>query len=156
MKVVVLMGSRSDLEHVTKITDQLEALGVLWERHVASAHKSVRYLLNLIEAYNERAEPIVFIAVAGRSNALAGMLDANTPLPVITCPPTSSAFGGADVYSSLRMPSGVAPAVVLEPQSAALAAAKILATHDVALRARLIAYQEQLTQEVIRADQSVQ
>jgi len=156
MKVVVLMGSRSDLDHVTKITDQLDAWGVPWERHVASAHKSVRYLLNVIEAYNERVEPIVFVAVAGRSNALAGMLDANTPLPVITCPPTSSAYGGADIYSSLRMPSGVAPAVVLEPQGAALAAAKILATHDVALRARLIAYQEQLTQEVIRADQSVQ
>lgn len=156
MKVVVLMGSRSDLDHVTHITAQLDAWSIPWERHVASAHKSVRYLLRLIEAYNELSEPIVFIAVAGRSNALAGMLDANTTWPVITCPPVSSSFGGADIYSSLRMPTGVAPMVVLEPQGAALAAAKILAMHDVALRARLVAYQEQLTQEVIRADQSVQ
>ncbi|MEN6478443.1 MAG: AIR carboxylase family protein [Anaerolineales bacterium] len=156
MKVVVLMGSRSDLDHVTHITDQLDAWSIPWERHVASAHKSVRYLLRLIEAYNELSEPIVFVAVAGRSNALAGMLDANTTWPVITCPPVSSSFGGADIFSSLRMPTGVAPMVVLEPQGAALAAAKILAMHDVALRARLVAYQEQLTQEVIRADQSVQ
>ncbi len=156
MKVVLLMGSRSDLDHVTRITDQLDLWQVPWERHVASAHKSVRYLLRLIEAYNGLDEPTVFIAVAGRSNALAGMLDANTPLPVITCPPVASSFGGADVYSSLRMPSGVAPTVVLEPQGAALAAAKILALYDPALRARLVAFQEQLTQEVIRADQSVQ
>ncbi len=156
MKVVVLMGSRSDLDHVAQITDQLDAWAVPWERHIASAHKSVRYLLKLVEAYNQQTEPLVFVAVAGRSNALAGLLDANTPWPVITCPPVSSSFGGADIYSSLRMPSGVAPAVVLEPQSAALMAAKILATHDAALRARLVAYQEQLTQEVIRADQSIQ
>lgn len=156
MKVVVLMGSRSDLDHVTRITSQLDEWSVPWERHVASAHKSVRYLLRLIEAYNQQPAPIVFIAVAGRSNALAGMLDANTPHPVITCPPVSSSFGGADIFSSLRMPSGVAPSVVIEPQAAALAAAKILAMHDSALRARLVAYQEQLTQEVIRADQSVQ
>ena len=50
--------------------------------------------------------------------------------PVIACPPISDAFGGADVFSSLRMPSGVAPALVLEPEAAALLAAKILGRRD--------------------------
>jgi 5-(carboxyamino)imidazole ribonucleotide mutase len=74
---------------------------------------------------------------------------------VITCPPISSAFGGADVYSSLRMPSGVAPALVLDPQGAALAAAKILALSDAALRQRIVAYQAQMTQSITEADASL-
>ena len=62
------------------------------------------------------------------------MVDANVTAPVIACPPYADRFGGADLYSSLRMPSGVAPAVVLEPSAAALLAAKILALADPALR----------------------
>lgn len=154
-RVVILMGSKSDLEHVNKIGAQLDAFGIAYSKRVASAHKSPRYLLDAIDGYNQSKEGLVFIAVAGRSNALGGMLDANTPFPVITCPPTSSSFGGADIYSSLRMPSGVAPSVILEPESAALAAAKILALSDVALRDRIIAFQQEMTESIIQADQNL-
>jgi 5-(carboxyamino)imidazole ribonucleotide mutase len=154
-RVVILMGSKSDLDHVNAIAAQLEALGVPSERRVASAHKSVRHLLDILAACNASAEPLVFIAVAGRSNALAGMVDANTPFPVITCPPTSSAFGGADLYSSLRMPGGVAPLVILEPSGAALAAAKILALGDAALAERIAAYQAEMTAAILAADEQV-
>jgi phosphoribosylcarboxyaminoimidazole (NCAIR) mutase len=68
----------------------------------------------------------VFIAVAGRSNALAGMVDANTP-PGDHLPAHLFRLWRADLYSSLRMPGGVAPLVILEPSGAALAATKILA-----------------------------
>jgi phosphoribosylaminoimidazole carboxylase PurE protein len=146
------MGSKSDAGHVEAIVAQLDALGVPSVRRVASAHKSVGHLLGILAGYNASAEPVVFIAVAGRSNALAGMVDANTPFPVITCPPTSSAFGGADIYSSLRMPGGVAPLVILEPSGAALAAAKILALSDAALAARIAAYQAEMTAAIIAAD----
>lgn len=129
-KVVIAMGSKGDMEHVKGITAQLETFGIPYTLRIASAHKSARYLLDMLAEYNQSEGPIVLIAVAGRSNALAGMADANTVWPVITCPPASTAFGGADIYSSLRMPSGVAPLVILEPQAAALAAAKILAVAD--------------------------
>ncbi len=151
-RVVIIMGSKSDLEHVDKITAQLDALGISYTRRVASAHKSVRHLLAILE---ELEEPVVLITVAGRANALGGMVDANTPWPVITCPPVSSAFAGADIYSSLRMPSGVAPLVVLEPEGAALAAAKILALSDPALRARITAYQSRMEDDIVAADQSL-
>ena len=82
-------------------------------------------------------------------------MDANTTWPVITCPPMSSAFAGADVFSSLRMPSGVAPLLVLEPGAAALAAAKILALGDSELRERLRAYQSDLTEAIVTDDQEV-
>ena len=96
-----------------------------------------------------------YITVAGRSNALSGMVDANVTAPVIACPPYSDEYGGADLYSSLRMPSGVAPAVVLEPASAALLAAKILAVADAALRKRIAAAQRAQTQHLIDTDREV-
>lgn len=153
--VVIVMGSKSDMDHVQLIEQELDALGISHTERVASAHKSVRHLLDVLAHYEESDDPIVYIAVAGRSNALGGMMDANTVRPVITCPPVSSAFGGADVYSSLRMPSGVAPMVVLDPGAAALAAAKILATSDRALAARIVARQAEMTQQIIAADKSL-
>ena len=98
---------------------------------------------------------MVYITVAGRSNALGGMVDANTAYPVITCPPVSSSFAGADIFSSLRMPSGVAPMVVLDPRGAALAAAKILALSDPALRKRISAAQAEMTDTIVEADREV-
>ena len=154
-RVVIIMGSKSDLDHVAKITAELDALGVAYSRHVASAHKSARHLLGILAKYEDSDHPVVYVTVAGRSNALGGMVDANTVHPVITCPPVSSSFGGADIYSSLRMPSGVAPLVILEPSGAAVAAAKVLATSDPDLRARVATYQGEMTQSIVAADASL-
>ena len=155
MSVVILMGSESDLPFVSKITAALDGLGIAHEQRVASAHKSARYLLDLLAQYEASGEVGVYITVAGRSNALSGMVDANVIAPVIACPPYSEKFAGADLYSSLRMPSGVAPAVVLEPASAALLAAKILALADPALRRRIAALQRAQTEKLIEADRDV-
>ena len=154
-RVVIIMGSKSDLDHANKIGAQLQAFGVAYVVRVASAHKSVRHLLQMLEEYEGGNESIIFVSVAGRSNALAGMVDANTAHPVITCPPVSMAFGGADIYSSLRMPSGVAPMVVLDPGGAALAAAKILASSDPELRARVGGFQTQMREAIAAADAEV-
>ena len=118
-------------------------------------HKSARHLLGILAKYEDSDHPVVYVTVAGRSNALGGMVDANTVHPVITCPPVSSSFGGADIYSSLRMPSGVAPLVILEPSGAAVAAAKVLATSDPDLRARVATYQGEMTQSIVAADASL-
>jgi len=154
-RVVLIMGSQSDLGHAQEITAQLDAFGVAHTAHVASAHKSVRHLLGILESYSQTSEPFVFITIAGRSNALGGMVDANTIHPVITCPPVSMAFGGADIYSSLRMPSGVAPMVVLEPGAAALAAVKILAVADASLRERVAAFQAEMSEAIVAADREL-
>ena len=97
---------------------------------IGSAHKTPEHALNILRTYEADPRPKVYITVAGRSNALSGFTDGSVSAPVIACPPASEAFGGADVYSSLRMPSGIAPAVVLEPANAALLAAKILGQCD--------------------------
>jgi 5-(carboxyamino)imidazole ribonucleotide mutase len=154
-RVVILMGSRADQEHVANIVRACGEFGLVVEQHIASAHKSARYLLDLLSAYEDSGDPIVYITVAGRSNALSGMVDANVTAPVIACPPLSSAFGGADVFSSLRMPGGIAPLLVLEPAAAALAAAKIMAVSDPALRERVGAFQAALTQQIIDDDNAL-
>jgi 5-(carboxyamino)imidazole ribonucleotide mutase/phosphoribosylaminoimidazole-succinocarboxamide synthase len=153
--IVILLGSRSDLPFVNEITAALDELGVAYERRVASAHKSVRYLLDLLAGYEASGRVGAYITVAGRSNALSGVVDANVTAPVIACPPYSDRFAGADLYSSLRMPSGVAPAVVLEPQGAALLAAKILAVGDPGLRQRIAALQRVQAEKVIAADEEM-
>ena len=153
--IVILLGSRSDLPFVNEITAALDELGIAYERRVASAHKSVRYLLDLLAGYEASGRVGVYITVAGRSNALSGVVDANVTAPVIACPPYSDRFAGADLYSSLRMPSGVAPAVVLEPQGAALLAAKILAVGDPGLRQRIAALQRVQAEKVIAADEEM-
>ena len=150
--VVILMGSKSDAPFVERITRALDELGVAYEQRVASAHKSARYLLDLLDRYEAGGQVGAYITVAGRSNALSGMVDANVVAPVIACPPYSEKYGGADLFSSLRMPSGVAPAVVLEPAGAAQLAAKILGLGDPALRARVRAAQRAQTEVVIAAD----
>jgi 5-(carboxyamino)imidazole ribonucleotide mutase/phosphoribosylaminoimidazole-succinocarboxamide synthase len=154
--VVILMGSKSDLPFVHRITEALDAFGLAHDLRVASAHKSARYLLDLLAQYEADGEVGVYITVAGRSNALSGMVDANVTAPVIACPPYSDKYGGADLYSSLRMPSGVAPAVVIEPAGAALLAAKILAVGDAGLRAQVAAAQRAQTEAILDADNEVE
>ncbi len=94
--------------------------------------------------------------MAGRSNALSGLVDAAVTAPVIACPPLSTAFAGADVFSSLRMPSGVAPLVVLEPRNAALAALKMLALAVPALSQRVRAERRQQQQRLRAGETEVQ
>jgi 5-(carboxyamino)imidazole ribonucleotide mutase len=152
MLVVIIMGSPSDAAFGAKITDALDGFGIPWETRVASAHKVPRYVLEMLATYEADPQPKVYITVAGRSNALSGLVDAQVTAPVIACPPYSDTFGGNDVFSSLRMPSGIAPAVVLEPANAALLAAKMLGLTDPALVERVEEAHAAQRQRLLDAD----
>jgi 5-(carboxyamino)imidazole ribonucleotide mutase len=149
-KVVVLMGSEKDLDFAKEIGKYLEAFSVPYEFRIASAHKTPGKVLKIIEEYE--MENVVYITVARRSNALSAFVDANTVKPVIACPPYSDEFAGADIYSSLRVPSGIGSVVILEPEGAAIAAAKILALADKELEERIKAYQKVKKDEIEKAD----
>jgi 5-(carboxyamino)imidazole ribonucleotide mutase/phosphoribosylaminoimidazole-succinocarboxamide synthase len=86
---------------------------------------------------------------------LSGFTDGAVNAPVIACPPSSDAFGGADIYSSLRMPSGIAPAVVLEPVNVALLAAKILGLVDDKVRAAVAGSRKRSTEKILQDDRSL-
>ncbi|HVP27160.1 MAG TPA: AIR carboxylase family protein [Candidatus Bathyarchaeia archaeon] len=152
-KTIILMGSERDLEFCKEIAKHLKPFSINHELRVASAHKTPEKVLQILEEYEK--EEVVYITVAGRSNALSAFVDANTTKPVIACPPYSEKFGGADVYSSLRVPSGIGSVVTIEPEGAAIAAAKIFALKDKELAKRVREYQQGKQKEVEKADVSV-
>jgi 5-(carboxyamino)imidazole ribonucleotide mutase len=154
--VVILMGSKADLEHCTKIANACKGFGLETVLRIGSAHKTAEHTLAILREYEADPRPKVYITVAGRSNALSGFTDGAVTAPVIACPPPSESFGGADIYSSLRMPSGIAPALVLEPVDAALLAAKILGLVDASVREQVKASQSGAMEKIIADDASVQ
>jgi 5-(carboxyamino)imidazole ribonucleotide mutase len=147
--VKIIIGSPADRPWADKIVNCLEEFGIAADLRVASAHKTPDYLLTLLREWEAEEEPHVYITIAGRSNALSGFVDAQVTAPVLACPPPAESFGGMDILSSLRMPRGVAPLVVLEAANAALAAAKVLGLADAGLRAAVGESQESERQRVI-------
>jgi 5-(carboxyamino)imidazole ribonucleotide mutase len=152
-KVIVLMGSERDLEFSREIAKTLKALSVPYEFRVASAHKNPLKVLEILKEFE--TQKVAYITIAGRSNALSAFTDANTSKPVIACPPYSDKFSGADIYSSLRVPSGIGSVVTIEPEGAALAAAKMLALDDKEVEKAVKDYQAEKKQELEKANETV-
>jgi 5-(carboxyamino)imidazole ribonucleotide mutase len=153
--VVILMGSKADEEHCRKIAEAVRAFGLEAVMRVGSAHKTPEHVMEILRSFESDPRPKVYITAAGRSNALSAFADGRVRAPVIACPPASDSFGGADIFSSLRMPSGIAPAVVLEPANAALLAAKILGVADPALAAKVEQFQKAQAGKVTADDRSL-
>ena len=150
--VPIIMGSKSDLDHGREIARALAHYGIDSEIRVASAHKVPHYAMEVLAAYERMERPMVYVTIAGRSNALSGLVDGAVKAPVVACPPTSSSFGGADIFSSIRMPSGIAPALVLEPANAALLVAKIFALSVPGMADKVVEVQNAHRQTVIDSD----
>ena len=125
MKTVLIMGSTSDEPHAKKITDKLDDYGITWEQHVASAHKQPLKVLEIREA-NKDGEDIVYVTIAGRSNALSGFVAANSEFPTLGCPPFSDkADMLVNIHSTLQMPSNTPVLTVIDPGNCALAVKRI-------------------------------
>ena len=151
-EVIIIMGSERDLDFCNEIAKHLKSLGLEYLLRVGSAHKTPEKVLKIVKEYEK--QKVVYVTVAGRSNALSAFVDANTTKPVIACPPYSEKYCGADIYSSLRVPSGVASVVTIEPEGAALAAAKILAVQDEELEKHISDYQQSKKRDIEKADES--
>nr|XP_006815446.1 PREDICTED: multifunctional protein ADE2-like [Saccoglossus kowalevskii] len=154
-RVVVFMGSASDTEHAEKIRSTCKSFGVPCELRVSSAHKGTDKTLQILSEYEGEGIPTVFIAVAGRSNGLGPVLSGNTAWPVINCPPVKADWGSQDIWSSLRLPSGLGCTTVLSPEGAGLAAAQILSLNDHMIWARLHCKQLNTWIGLIKADKNV-
>ncbi|MFQ6612555.1 MAG: AIR carboxylase family protein [Fidelibacterota bacterium] len=130
MKAVIISGSTSDYEHVLKITKELDCLNIPWDQHVASAHKEPQKVLQILADYKQ--EPtLVFVTVAGRSNALSGFVAANSRFPTLACPPFKDKLDMlVNIQSTLQMPSQTPVLTVLEPKNCALAVKRIFDLHQ--------------------------
>ena len=111
-KIAVIMGSDSDLLVVSKAADTLKNLGIPFEMHVFSAHRTPEEAKEF--SVNARRNGFgAIIAAAGMAAHLAGAIAANTTLPVIGIPMKSGNLGGIDaLLSTVQMPSGIPVATV--------------------------------------------
>ena len=125
MKAVIIMGSASDEPHAKKITDKLDEYEISWEQHAASAHKQPLKVLEILDA-NKESKDIIYITIAGRSNALSGFVAANSEFPTLGCPPFSDKSDMLiNIHSTLQMPSNTPVLTVIDPGNCALAVKRI-------------------------------
>ena len=151
--VVIFMGSRKDKGFAGGIKERLEEFGVAYEARALSAHKSPEDAIRALKEYEKLDRNIVYIAVAGKSNALGPVLSANSLRPVINCPPLGEFK--QDIYSSLRTPTGVPCTTVLEPENAAIHAVKILSIASDGLREKLNEWRREQRQSVVSGDEEL-
>ena len=153
-KIGIIMGSDSDLPIVEKATAVLKELGIQFEAHIYSAHRTP----DEVALFTENADKNGFgaiIAFAGMAAHLAGSIAARTVLPVVGVPCKSSVLEGMDaLLSTVQMPTGIPVATVAinGGANAALLAAEILAVGDAALSEKLKQKRQSDAQKVLKKD----
>ena len=159
-KVAVIMGSDSDWPVVKGACSQLKALGIPFEAHILSAHRTPAAAADF--ARNARKNGFgVLICAAGMAAHLGGVVAAHTTLPVIGIPIASEPFNGLDaLFSIVQMPPGIPVAAVTAGKAggknAALYAVSILALGDAALAEKLKEFRRKQTAQVLKADAELQ
>jgi 5-(carboxyamino)imidazole ribonucleotide mutase len=148
--VAVVVGSANDLKRVDEARAIFAWFGLVYEVHVASAHRAPRRVLELAEGAAGRGIRVV-IAGAGKAAALPGVIAASTTLPVIGVPFSSPELGGLDaLLSAVQMPRGVPVATVAIDgiANAAILAAEICALADPRVARRLAEFKARLAEGV--------
>jgi len=150
--ISVIMGSESDLSTVKETLNILKSFKVEYEVKVLSAHRSPTELVKYVEAAGKKGAK-VFIAAAGGAAALAGVVAAHTPLPVIGIPIETKAFKGLDsLLSTVQMPAGVPVACVAVgsagAKNAAYLAIQILGVADKKIQAKILRMRKSSAQKI--------
>jgi len=154
MKVIIVMGSKSDypvVERTEKILDQFE---VGYDTRIVSAHRTPKAAEALASGAEEAGAELI-IAAAGKAAHLGGVMAAYTPLPVIGLPIKSSTLDGLDsLLSIVQMPKGVPVATVAidGAENAGLLAVQILSVKYPGLRQKMKAYKVSMEQEITKLD----
>ncbi len=149
--VGIVIGSDSDLPIMKDAAVTLEKFGLRYELVISSAHRLPEQTVQYAQSAAERGLKVI-IAAAGGAAHLAGIIAANTVLPVIGVPIRSDALSGLDsLYSTVQMPPGVPVATVAinGSRNAALLTIQILALDDPFLTARLNAYKRELAEQIL-------
>lgn len=157
-KVGIVMGSDSDLGVMSKAAEMLEKFGIEYEMTIISAHRMPDVFFDYAKKAEEKGFKVI-IAGAGGAAHLPGMCAAIFPMPVIGVPIYTKTVGGVDsLYSIVQMPSGIPVATVAIDggANAGILAAKILATSDYELLARLKEYKEDLKDGVMKKKEKIE
>ena len=157
-RVGIVMGSDSDMPIMAKAAEILDKFGIDYEMTIISAHREPDIFFEWAKSAEEKGIKVI-IAGAGKAAHLPGMCAALFPMPVVGIPMKTSDLGGVDsLYSIVQMPSGIPVATVAinGGKNAGILAAKILATSDPELLAKLKAYSEEMKNEVVGKDEKLQ
>ncbi len=159
-KVLILMGSDSDWEVMSEAKKALDDLGVPAEAHVSSAHRTPERTARLAREAAGRGIQVV-ICGAGAAAHLAGVVAAETELPVLGVPLAASDLKGLDaLLATVQMPAGI-PVGTLAigkagARNAGLLAARIVARGDAAVAQRVRAQREKMARDVEAKDEALQ
>ena len=151
-KVVIVMGSDSDMPVMAKAAEILDKFGIDYEMTIISAHREPDIFFQWAKSAEERGIRVI-IAGAGKAAHLPGMCAALFSMPVIGIPMKTSDLGGVDsLYSIVQMPSGIPVATVAinGGANAGILAAKILAVSDEELLQKVKDYSEALKNDVVK------
>ena len=159
-KVLIVLGSDSDWGEMAGAAEVLTQMGIPHEVTVASAHRTPERVTLLSQQAQRRGFGVI-IAGAGAAATLAGVIAAQSPLPVIGVPLAPTPLAGFDaLLATVQMPAGipVATMAVGSPgaRNAALLAARILALSDAVLRRRLEAHRQAMRRQVEAKDRALQ
>lgn len=158
--VLVIMGSDSDLPVMEETGKVLTEFGILFEMRISSAHRSPKRTAELASTAREKGFKLI-IAAAGMAAHLAGVVAAETTLPVIGVPIGGGSLNGVDaLYAMVQMPGGIPVATVAigkaGAKNAGLLAVQILALSDPSLTKLLDAYKGRMADEVAEKDLALQ
>lgn len=157
MKVVVIMGSASDLGGLREMINFVKEFDVEVSVDALSAHRTHEELSSLIDQLNQD-ETDVIIAAAGKAAHLPGVIAAKTIKPVIGVPVKASTLDGLDALLSIvQMPKGIPVATVAIDggMNAGILALEIMAVKYDGLKDKLLAYRKQMQQECLEANAKV-
>lgn len=158
--VLIVMGSDSDLPTMQETANILTDFGVPFEMRISSAHRSPERTARLAAEAAGRGVQLI-IAAAGMAAHLAGVVAAETVLPVIGVPMGGGPLSGMDaLYATVQMPGGIPVATMAigkaGAKNAALFAVQILSLGDPALRTKFVAYRALMAAEVEQKDAALQ
>ncbi|HEV2180857.1 MAG TPA: 5-(carboxyamino)imidazole ribonucleotide mutase [Gemmatimonadaceae bacterium] len=150
--VGVIMGSKSDLEHLQPAVDLLTELQIPHEVRIVSAHRTPQWMAEYASTAEQRGLEVI-IAGAGGAAHLPGMVSAHTILPVLGVPVPATMLNGLDALLSIvQMPKGVPVGTLAIGKpgaaNAALLAAAIVSASRPGVRERLRAWRDARTREV--------
>lgn len=158
--VGILMGSDNDYEIMAETGKALKQFGIPFEMIVSSAHRTPERTARFVR--EARARGIrVLVAGAGAAAHLAGVVAAETTLPVIAVPIDATALNGLDaLLAMVQMPAGIPVATMAigkaGARNAGIFAAQIIATQDESLAAKLVQYKQDMADGVIRKAEKLQ
>ena len=160
VRVGILMGSNTDLPVMSEAGKVLDKFGIAYEMEVVSAHRTPARAHEYATTARDRGLKVL-VAAAGAAAHLAGVIAANTTLPVIGVPMGTSSLNGLDaLLATVQMPGGIPVATMAIDKAgavnAAIFAAEILALSDSAIAQKLVEHKEELAKSVTEKNARLQ